>query len=27
VPVWGSYIALIVWLWLKEKYLSREARY
>jgi len=27
VPVWGSYIALIVWLWLKEKYLGRAARY
>ncbi len=27
VPVWGSYVALIVWLWLKEKYLGREARY
>ncbi len=27
VPVWGSYVALIVWLWIKEKYLGREARY
>jgi uncharacterized membrane protein len=27
VPVWGSYIALIIWLWLKNKYLGRVARY
>ena len=27
VPVWGSYVALIVWLRLKEKYLGREVRY